>query len=94
MILTPTLMVVRGLIFHPFYLSVGISGSYLSCLWSMAWPGYQSWQYVNSMNCSVRSGVGVIGVGVWLGASRMHSMWGLNFARYWHCEVGHLLSSS
>lgn len=39
-------------------MSVGISGSYLLCLWSMSWPGYRTWHYVNSMNCSVRSGVG------------------------------------
>lgn len=81
MTLTSTLMVVRVLVCHPFYLSVVINGSYLLCLWSMAWHGYWSWQYVNSMNYSVRSGVGVIVVGVWLGASRMHSMSGLNFAR-------------
>ena len=75
------------MICHPFYLSVGISGSYLLCLWSMSWPGYRTWQYVNSMNCSEGSGVGVIGVGVKLGTPRMHTMSGLT--RYWHCEVGH-----
>ena len=31
--LTPTVMVMRGLVFQPLFRSVVISGSYLACLW-------------------------------------------------------------
>jgi hypothetical protein len=51
--LTPTIMVMRGLVFHPLFCSVVISGSYLVCLCVQACSGNLSWQYVNSMNCTV-----------------------------------------
>ena len=35
--LTPIVMVVRGLIFHPLFYMVLISGSYLVCFCSRAW---------------------------------------------------------
>lgn len=48
----------------------------------MACSEYLSWQVVNSMNCNVRVGDGDMGVGLWLGAPRMHSMSGLNLTRH------------
>ena len=51
--LTPTVMVIRGLVFHPLFCMVLFSGLYLVCLCVMACLGKLSWQYVNSMNCIV-----------------------------------------
>ena len=51
--LTPAVMVMRGLVFHPLDLSVVISGSYLLCLCVRACSGILLWQYVNSMNYTV-----------------------------------------
>ena len=42
--LTPGVMVMRGLVFHPLALSVVISGSYLVCLCVRACSGNLSWQ--------------------------------------------------
>ena len=42
--LTPAVMVMRGLVFHPLALSVVISGSYLECLCERACLGNLSWQ--------------------------------------------------
>ena len=47
---TPVVMVIRGLIFHPLFCIVLISGLYLVCLCVRACFGNLSWQYVNSTN--------------------------------------------
>ena len=59
---TPAVMVMRGLVFHPFICIVLISGSYLVCFCVMACSGNLSWQYVNSMNWTVVVGDGSMGV--------------------------------
>ena len=41
---TPTVMVMRGLVFHPLARSVVIGGSYLVCLCVRACSGNLSWQ--------------------------------------------------
>ena len=51
--LTPTMIVMRGLVFHPLFCILWISESYLVCLCVMACFGNLSWQYVNSMNCTM-----------------------------------------
>ena len=51
--LTPAVIVMRGLVFHPALCILLINGSYLVCLCVMACSGNLSWQYVNSMNCIV-----------------------------------------
>src|ERR1700738_2981921 len=66
--LTPAVMVIRGLTFHPLLCMVLMSGSYLVFLWVSASSGNLSWQYVNSMNWIVCLGEGSIGVGDWLWA--------------------------
>ena len=37
--LTPAMMVMSGLVFHPLFCMVFTSGSYLVCLCAMAWYG-------------------------------------------------------
>ena len=37
--LTPAMMVIRGLILHPLFCKVSISGSYLLCYCMRAWSG-------------------------------------------------------
>ena len=76
--LTPALMVIRGLVFHPLVCKVLISGSYLVCLCVRARSRNLSWQYVNSLSWTVYLGDGVRGVGVWDGAPIMHRMSGRN----------------
>jgi hypothetical protein len=49
--LTPAVMVIKELVFHPLFCMVLFSGSYLACLCVMACSWNLSWQYVNSMNC-------------------------------------------
>ena len=78
--LTPAVMVMRGLVFHPLALSVVISGSYLVYLCVRACSGNLSWQYVSSMSCTVWLGEGSIGGCVWLVAPIMHIMSGLSLA--------------
>ena len=80
--LTPVVMVIRGLVFHPLFCILLISGSYVVCLCARACYGNMSWQYVNSMNWTVCLREGNIGVCVWLGAPMMHIMFGLNLV--WH----------
>ena len=60
--LTPAMMVMRGLVFHPLLCMVLISGSYLVCLCMRACSGNLSWQYVDSINWIVCVGEGDIGV--------------------------------
>ena len=62
--LTPAVMVIRGLTFHPLFCMVLISGSYLMCLWVRASSRNLSWQYVNSINWIVWLGEGSMGVDV------------------------------
>ena len=52
-LLTPAVMVMRGLVFHPLFRMVSFGESYLACLWVRACLGNLSWQYVNPMNCTV-----------------------------------------
>jgi hypothetical protein len=47
---TPGVMVMRDLIFHPLFCVALISGSYLVCFCVMVCYGNLSWQYVNSMS--------------------------------------------
>ena len=65
--LTPAVMVMRGFVFHPLFRMLLISGSYLACFCVRACSGNLSWQYVNSMNCTVCAGVGRVVLGMWLG---------------------------
>ena len=62
--LTPTVMVMRGFVFHLLFLIISISGSYLLCLCVRACFGNLLWQYVNSMSWVVIVGEGAIGVRV------------------------------
>ena len=88
---THGVMVMSGLVFHPFICIALMSMSYLVCFCVMACSGNLSWQYVNSMSCTVIVGDGVMGVGVWLGAPMMHTrMSGLSLARHWHGVCGHV----
>lgn len=84
---TPTMMVMRGITFPPQFLSVSIRGLYLVCFCSRACFGYLSLHYVISMNWSMWSGEGIIGIRLLFGALIMHSMYGLNFVRHWHGEL-------
>ena len=92
--LTLVVMVMRGLVFHPLFCMVLITGLYLVCLCVRVWLGSLSWKYVNSMSWIVTVGEGDIGVCVWFGAPIMHKMSGLNLAWHWHviCEHVHLRS--
>ena len=51
--LTPAVTLIRGFVFHPLFHISLINGSYLVCFCVMACSGNWSWQYVNSMNCTV-----------------------------------------
>ena len=89
--LTPIMMVIRGLVFHPSFCMVLMrGGSYLVCLCVRAWLGYMLWQYVNSMSWIVSVGEGDIGVCVWFGALIMHKIYGCSLARHWHVVCGHV----
>jgi hypothetical protein len=48
--LTPDVMVMMGLVFHPLLCRVLINGSYFMCFRMRACSGNLSWQYVNSIN--------------------------------------------
>ena len=87
-------MVMRGFIFHPVFCSVLVSGSYLVCFCLRACSGNLSWQYANSMNCTVWLGDGTMGVGVWLGAPNINKMFGLSFGRQWHGGFAHVHMSN
>ena len=60
--LTPAMMVMRGLVSHPLFCIVLISGSYLVRFCVMACSRNLSWQYVNSMSWTIVVGDGAIGV--------------------------------
>ena len=62
--LTPAMMVIRGLTFHPLFCIpvVLINGSYLVCLCVRTSSRNLSWQYVNLMNWIVWLGEGSMGV--------------------------------
>ena len=81
--LTPTVIVISGIVFHHLSCMLLISGSYLACFCVMACSGNLSWQYVNSMSCIVCVGTGSIGVGVWFGAPSALNIYGLNLAWHW-----------
>ena len=51
--LTPAVIVRMGLVFHPLLQIASFSGSYLLCFCAMACSGNLSWQYVNSINCTL-----------------------------------------
>ena len=48
--LTSVVIIPRGLVFHPLFCMVLISGSYLVCLCVRACSWNLLWQYMNSMN--------------------------------------------
>ena len=48
----------------------------------MANYGYLSWQFVNSMNCSVWEGDGKFVIGFWLWNPSMHRMSSLSLAMH------------
>ena len=48
--LTPAMILMRGLVFHPLFCMLLISRSYLVCLCMRPCSGNLSWQSVNSMN--------------------------------------------
>ena len=52
------------------------------CFRVMTCSGNLSWQYVNSMNCTVWLGVGDMGRVTWFEAPIMHRMSGLSLARH------------
>ena len=54
---TPAVVVIRGLVFHPLVCKVLISGSYLVCLCVRACSGNPSWQHVKSINWTVYVGM-------------------------------------
>ena len=54
--LTHAVMVMRGMVFHPLFCMVVISGSYLVCLCMGACSGNVSWQFVSSMSWIVCGG--------------------------------------
>ena len=56
----------------------------------MACSGNLSWQYVNSINCTVWLGDGDIGSVVWFGAPIMHKMSGLSLAWHWQGDWEHV----
>ena len=88
--LTPAMMVLRGLVFHPLFCMALIKGLYLVCLCVRAWSGYMSWQYVNSISWVVIEGDGDIDVCVWFGTPIRHSMSSLSLARQQHVVCIHV----
>ena len=54
--LTPTVIVMRGFIFHSLFYILLINGSYLACLCMRACSGNLLWQFANWMNCIVYVG--------------------------------------
>jgi hypothetical protein len=52
--LTPAVMVMMGLVCNPLFCRVLINGPYFMCFQVSACSGNLSWQYVNSINWSVR----------------------------------------
>lgn len=71
--------VMRGFTFHPLYIRVFFSESYLVCFCPRACSRYLSWQYVNSSVCEWE---GVICVWLVSGAPITHKMYGISFARH------------
>ena len=57
--LTPTVMVMRALVFHTLLCMALISGSYLVCFCVVACSRNVSWQYVNSMSWNMAAGEGI-----------------------------------
>ncbi len=88
--LTPAVMVMRGFVSQPLFRVLLTSGSYLSCLCARACSGNLSWQYVNSMNCTVYAGVGINGVVNVVGSPSTHSISGFSLARHWQGGCGHV----
>ena len=91
---TPAVIVMRGLVFHPLFRISLISGLYLDCFCVMACSGNRSWQYVNSMNCTVYVCEGSRGMEIWFGAPIMQRMSGLSPAWHWHLVCVHVHSMS
>jgi hypothetical protein len=88
--LTPTIMVMRGLVFHPLFCIVLISGSYLVCFCVMACYGNLLWEYVNSMSWIIVVGDGAMGVCMLFGAPIKQSMYGLSLTWHWQRVCGHV----
>ena len=88
--LTPTVIVMRGFVFHPLFCMLLINELYLACMCVRACLGNLSWHYVNLMNCIMCRGDGSKGVGVWFGAPSTLSIYGLNLAWHWQFVCGHV----
>ena len=86
--LTPAVIMMRGLVFHPLWCMLFISESYLVCLCVLTCSRNLLWQYVNSMNCTMWFGEGDIGVCIWLGPLSIHRMSGLNLGGIGKVVVG------
>jgi hypothetical protein len=87
--LTPAVMVMRGVGFHPLFCMVLISGSYLVCFCVLACSGNRSWQYVKSMSWIVVVGEGAIGVWVWFEGPIAHRTYGLSLVWQLQGKCGH-----
>ena len=92
--LTLAVIVIRGFVFQPLFRIAFISRSYFACFCVRACYGNLSWQYVNSMNCTVWVGVGRRGVEVWFGVPIIQRMSGHSLAWHWHVVCGHVHSRS
>ena len=84
------MIVMSGFVFHPLCRILLINGLYLVCFCVMACSGNRSWQYVNSMNCTVYVCEGSKGMMVWVGAPIMQRMSGLSLVWHWHLICGHV----
>ena len=91
---TPPVIVMMELVFHPLLWIAWFSGSYLVCFRAMACSGNLSWQYVNSINCTVWLGDGDIGSVIWFGAPIMHKMSSLSLAWHWQGVWEHVHCNS
>ncbi len=78
--MTPVVILMRGFVFQPLFHITLINGSYFVCFCVVACSRKWSWQYVNSMNCTVHVCEGGKGMGMWIGAPIMQRMYGLNLA--------------
>lgn len=92
--LAPVVMTMSGSTFHPLAMMLLISGWYLSILFSIVSDENLSLQYVNSMNCIVRSGLMLFGGGSLYGSPRTHNISSLNLPLQWHLWVPHVQDRS
>ena len=76
--LAPAVMIIRGSTFHPLATMLTINGLYLLFFASSVSGENLSLQYVNSINCMVRSGSMSMGGSLWHGNPLTQRMSGLN----------------